>query len=71
MATPLPPMRPKSNQFKTTNGNENWTFALVLAVWGLLYIHESIFKQTVILSDCRWLRIPSHYLNSRARQEQH
>jgi len=52
MATPLPPMRPKSNQFKTTNGNENWTFALVLAVWGLLYIHESIlYKQTVMLSD--------------------
>jgi len=50
MATPLSPMRPKSNQFETTNGNENWTFALVLAVWGLLHIHENIlYKQTVII----------------------
>jgi len=39
MATPLPPMRPKSNRFVTIqNGNENWTFALVLAVCALLRI---------------------------------
>ncbi|EZA47147.1 hypothetical protein X777_16612 [Ooceraea biroi] len=73
MATPLPPMRPKSNRFITTqNGNENWTFALVLAVWGLLCIHEStLYKRAVTLFRfCRRLR--EHIaLNSRSRQEQH
>lgn len=58
MATPLSPMTPKSNQYETKNGNENWTFALVLAVWGLLHIDENILYKlsSYFTRFCRWLK---------------
>jgi len=71
MATPLSPMRPKSNRFVTIqNGNENWTFALVLAVRGLLRIQYIVQASRYFIILCRWL---GEYiaLNSRSRQEQH